>query len=232
MFSQEAVAGLLTCRFLIMTVLLFANGDLEEIAWIRPYLDAATAVIAADGGSKHLYRLGHLPDLVIGDMDSLPRQAREWLLAGSVPLIVAPEQKDETDLELALLYASEHYKEEILIFAAFGGRLDQTLANIFLLALPALSGVQIKLLSPQQRAWLVTDRSEIQGEIGDMVSLIPLGGKVLVRRTQGLRWPLVDETLAFGPARGVSNVMTSSPAAVVVGSGTLLCIHTRQGWQR
>ena len=215
-----------------MAVLLFANGDLEEIEWIRPYLATATAVIAADGGSKHLFRLGHLPDLVIGDMDSLPRQAREWLLEGNVPLIVAPEKKDETDLELALLYASEHYKEEILIFAAFGGRLDQTLANIFLLALPALSGERIKLMSPQQRAWLVTDRSEIQGDIGDRVSLIPLGGEVLVRQTQGLQWPLVDETLAFGPARGVSNVMTSSAAAVAVGSGTLLCIHTRQGWQR
>ncbi len=215
-----------------MAVLLFANGDLEEIEWIKPYLATATAVIAADGGSKHLFRLGHLPDLVIGDMDSLPRQAREWLLEGNVPLIVAPEKKDETDLELALLYASEHYKEEILIFAAFGGRLDQTLANIFLLALPALSGERIKLMSPQQRAWLVTDRSEIQGDIGDRVSLIPLGGEVLVRQTQGLQWPLVDETLAFGPARGVSNVMTSSAAAVAVGSGTLLCIHTRQGWQR
>ncbi len=215
-----------------MTVLLFANGDLQEIEWVRPYLDAASAVIAANGGSKHLYRLGHLPDVVIGDMDSLPRQTRQWLEEANVPMIVAPAKKDETDLELALLYASERYKEEILIVAAFGGRLDQTLANIFLLALPALAGQRIELLSAHQRAWLVTDKSEIQGEIGDTVSLIPLGGDVQVRQTQGLLWALTDEILAFGPARGVSNVLTGNVASVAVGSGTLLCIHTRRGWQR
>jgi thiamine pyrophosphokinase len=215
-----------------MTVLLFANGDLEEIEWIRPYLASATAVIAADGATKHLWRLGHLPDVVVGDMDSLPQHARQWLAAANVPLIVAPVNKDETDLELALLHAATHFKEDILIFAAFGGRLDQTLANILLLAHPALAACPIELLTPYERAWLVTAETEIRGEIGDTVSLIPFGGEVLVRQTRGLLWPLKDEILAFGPARGVSNEMTASVAKVYVGSGTLLCIHTRHGWVR
>ncbi len=215
-----------------MTVLLFANGDMEEIEWVRPYLAAATAVIAADGGSKHLWRLGHLPDAVIGDMDSLPQQSRQWLVDAGVPLIVAPVNKDETDLELALLHAVAHYDEEILIFAAFGGRLDQTLANILLLAHPALAERRIELLTPYERAWLVTAESEIRGEIGDTVSFIPLGGEVLVRQTHGLQWTLKDEILAFGPARGVSNEMTSQVAEVSVESGTLLCLHMRQAWQR
>jgi len=215
-----------------MTVLLFANGDLEEIEWIRPYLAASAAVIAADGGSKHLWRLDHLPDAVIGDMDSLPPQVRQWLAAANVPLVVAPVHKDETDLELALLHAAAHYDEEILIFAAFGGRLDQTLANILLLTHPTLVQRQIELLTPHERAWLVTAETEIHGEIGDTVSLIPLGGEVLVRHTRGLLWSLTDEILAFGPARGVSNEMTAAMAHVSVDSGTLLCIHTRRGWGR
>jgi thiamine pyrophosphokinase len=217
---------------IIMTVLLFANGDLEEIGWIRPYLAAATAVIAADGGTKHLWRLGHLPDVVVGDMDSLPKQARQWLAAAKVPLIVAPVNKDETDLELALLHAVTHFKEDILIFAGFGGRLDQTLANILLLAHPSLVACSIELLTPYERAWLVTTETEIRGEAGDTVSLIPLGGEVLVRQTTGLQWPLKDEILTFGPARGVSNTMTAAAATVSIESGPLLCIHTRQAWQR
>lgn len=215
-----------------MTVLLFANGDLEEIEWIRPYLAEAAAVIAADGGTKHLRRLGYLPDLVVGDMDSLPQEARQWLADANVPLVVAPVYKDETDLELALLHAATHYEEDILIFAAFGGRLDHTLANILLLAHPALAAHRIELLTPYERAWLVTAETEIRGEIGDTVSLIPLGGEVLVRQTVGLQWALQDEILAFGPARGVSNTMTSRVAAVSIATGTLLCLHVRQSWQR
>jgi len=215
-----------------MTVLLFANGDIEEKEWIRPYLAAATAVIAADGGTKHLWRLGYLPDAVVGDMDSLSQQARQWLSNANVPLIVAPVNKDETDLELALLHAVEHYKEDILIFAAFGGRLDQTLANILLLAHPALAAYRVELLTPYERTWLVTAETEIRGEIGDTVSLIPLGEEVLVRQTTGLQWPLKDEILAFGPARGVSNTMSAATATISVESGPLLCIHTRQAWQR
>jgi thiamine pyrophosphokinase len=215
-----------------MTVLIFANGDLDETIWIRPYLATATAVIAADGGSQHLWRLGLLPDLVIGDMDSLPPAVRSWLAESDVPLVSHAQEKDETDLELALLHAVTSYEEDILVFAAFGGRLDQTLANILLLAHPALAQRRIELLTPNERAWLATAETNIQGENGDTISLIPLGGAVLVRQTSGLLYALKDEVLAFGPARGVSNMMTAELATVSVESGVLLCIHTRRAWQR
>ncbi len=215
-----------------MTVLLFANGDLDEIDWIRPHLAQAAAVIAADGGSRHLWRLDHLPDLVIGDMDSLPQPVRQWLLSADVPFLQVPQEKDETDLELALLYAAEHYKDDIFIFAAFGGRLDQTLANILLLVHPSLSAVHVELLTPYERAWLVTADTEIRGEIGDTVSLIPLGGDAHIRSTRGLKWTLSEENLSFGPARGVSNTLSAPVAHLSISSGTLLCLHTRQTWKR
>lgn len=217
-----------------MTVLIFANGDLDEIAWIRPYLRSATAVIAADGGTNHLWRLGHLPDLVVGDLDSLSAETKQWLqTAGeSVSVRQAPEDKDETDLELALLHAVDRFADDIMIFAAFGGRLDQTLANILLLAHPGLVGRHIELVTPYERAWLVTKETEIHGEIGDTISLIPLGGEVWVQGTSGLTWPLNNEKLAFGPARGVSNTLSAPVAVVSIASGTLLCLHTRQSWLR
>jgi len=71
----------------------------------------------------------------------------------------------------------------------------------------------------------VTNAAAIDGEIGDTVSLIPLGGDVHLQKTSGLQWPLVDEILTFGLARGVSNVMVQRQATISVVSGTLLCIH-------
>ena len=215
-----------------MTTLIFANGDLDQVDWIRPALASARAVIAANGGSRHLYRLNYLPQAVVGDLDSLPQPIRDWLQKANVPLITHPEDKDETDLELALLHALATYDDDLQVFAAFGGRLDQTLANILLLAHPQLTGRRIELVTRYERAWLVTSRSEIQGERGDTVSLIPLAGDVQVKETKGLRWALMDERLSFGLARGVSNTMITNTAEVEIYAGILLCIHTRQSWHR
>lgn len=209
-----------------MTVLIFANGVVDDVEWIRPYLVQATAVIAANGGSRYLEALNHPPDLVIGDLDSIPDDTRSWLEATLCQFMTYPEAKDETDLELALLYAMANFEVEIVIIGALGGRLDQTLANILLLAHPALAGHPIYLLNNQERAWLVTGGTEIFGAPGDIVSLVPLGGDVIVKTAVGFQWELQDERLAFGPARGVSNVMTAKKAIVTLDQGQLLCIHT------
>ena len=80
--------------------------------------------------------------------------------------------------------------------------------------------------------WLIRDRTEINGKVGDTVSLIPLAGDVHMKHTDGLKWPLVDETLQFGPARGISNVMLAPTATVEISAGQLLCIHTDGDWRR
>lgn len=216
-----------------MTVLVFANGDMTEVEWLRPYFTDATAVIAADGGSEHVLALGQWPDVVVGDLDSLAAETRAKLAGHGVLMVKHPAEKNETDLELALLYAAAHYAErEILVFGVLGGRLDQTLANILLLAHPALRHKRVRLVEKYQRAWLVYDQTNIEGQVGDTISLIPLGGAVHIAHTTHLKWPLENEILSFGPARGVSNVLTAAQATVTLQSGQLLCIHLRQEWQR
>lgn len=211
-----------------MTVLIFANGEITDgVDWLRPYLANATAVIAADGGTRHLLALQTLPDVVIGDMDSLPEEARRWLTANHTQFITYPVAKDETDLELALLYAVAHYGDDLLIFGTLGGRLDQMLANILLLTHPQLHGRRVQLVTAREKAWLVQGETHIQGQVGDIVSLIPLGGDVQIGATTGLQWPLQNERLAFGLARGVSNVLTAVTATITIQSGTLLCIHSQ-----
>ena len=129
-----------------MAVLIFANGNIAGPAWIKPALANATAVIAADGGSRHLYALDVRPNLVIGDLDSTPPTVLQWLADGSVPTLQHPAAKDETDLELALLYAIHHFNDPIRVYGALGGRLDHELANILLLAHPALDSRDVRLI--------------------------------------------------------------------------------------
>lgn len=216
-----------------MSVLVFANGDMPETDWLGGYFERATAVIAADGGVRHVMGTGRLPDVVVGDMDSVEPEILVELKNQEVTLERYLAEKDETDLELALLYAAAHYAErEILVFGVLGGRLDQTLANILLLAHPDLRHKRVRLVEKHQRAWIVHDETNIRGREGDTVSLIPLGGDVQIDQTENLKWSLQDEVLSFGPARGVSNVLTAENGRVVLKHGQLLCIHSEGDWER
>ncbi|MBT7483683.1 thiamine diphosphokinase, partial [Candidatus Peregrinibacteria bacterium] len=113
--------------------IIFINGDL-------PNLDAACKtirdddfIIAADGGTRHALTLGLLPSVVIGDLDSLDSVNWHVLDENRVEIIEYPQDKDETDLELALAYAIDSGYKQIRLIAALGGRLDQTLGNLSLL---------------------------------------------------------------------------------------------------
>ena len=215
-----------------MSILVFANGDMDSTGWVTPYLQRATVVIAANGGVRHVLALGRTPDVLIGDLDSLGQGVRERLIEQSTTILPYDAEKDETDLELALLYAVATYEEEILILGGLGGRVDQMIANILLLMHPKLRGRSISFQTQYQRILLIDGEATIEGQTGDMLSLIPLGGDVHVTHTEGLRWAVHDDILAFGPARGVSNEMMEETARVRVHRGHLLCIHTRRVWQR
>jgi thiamine pyrophosphokinase len=211
--------------------LIFANGDINDGPMVRRALDATASiqpyVVAADGGARVALHFGYQPDIVIGDLDSLSPEEVSSLRSQSVEIEQHPAAKDETDLELALLHCAAQGCEWLRVIGSLGDRFDQTLANVYLLALPALFGRNVKLVAGRQELYLLhPGRHRILGEEGDTVSLLPLGGAVSGIVTEGLQYPLRDETLYFGPARGVSNVMLANEASLATDDGTLLIVHT------
>lgn len=207
-----------------MRAFIVANGIIGAGEHYGDWVQPGDLVIAADGGAQVAAALGLRPDVVIGDMDSIDPEARERL-EQQVVLITHPRRKDETDTELALRYAIEHGASEIILLGALGGRIDHTLANVLLLGLPVLEGVQARIVAGNTEVWLVRHVVRIAGVAGDIVTLLPLGGAVHGVTTEGLEWELTDATLEFGAARGVSNVMMRSTAQVTVRDGVLLVIH-------
>lgn len=207
---------------------LFANGIMPPTTLILPHLRPDDYYIAVDGGLRPLRNLYKTPGLLIGDLDSVTTAEVEAAIAQGIEVRRYPVDKDETDLELALLAAIEKGFHEILIIAALGGRLDQTLGNLNLLALPLLAGIKVTLEDGTEEVFLIRDHAEIYGSAGDVVSLIPLQGEVKGVVTRELKYPLNHETLFCEKSRGISNVMLGDKAAVSVESGLLLCIHTRK----
>ncbi|NDJ77813.1 MAG: thiamine diphosphokinase [Chloroflexi bacterium] len=209
--------------------LVFANGDLNDGSAVQAALHHApdAHIIAADGGAQLALACGLVPDVVVGDMDSLPGPTLDDLRARGTAIQRYAEAKDETDLELALAAAVARQARWIRVLGAVGSRMDQTLANVHLLALDDLAGCDVRLVSGQQTIWLVgPGRHELRGTPGDTLSLLPLVPGATGITTVGLTYPLENETLHFGPARGVSNVLAGEVASVSLAEGLLLVVHT------
>lgn len=208
-----------------------ANG-----AFLRPIPLAALArsadlLVAADGGANWLHEQGLTPSSLIGDLDSVRPSVLTALASRGCLIQRHPSAKDETDTELALLYATQQAPKRITLIGALGGRVDHELANILLLALPALGTIPTAIYDGLSwvRLLVAADaaaRVAIQGAAGDIVSLLPLGGDCVGVSTEQMAYPLENESLRFGPARGVSNIMLAATTQVTVRSGKLLIVHT------
>lgn len=205
-----------------------------DAAW-PGWADNVGLVIAADGGARLAAPLGLVVDCWVGDGDSVDPATLERLRAAGVTIEQVATDKDESDTELAIDRALRAGATDVTVIGALGGaRLDHALANIGLLALAALDGVPARLLDPAARVSLVRAPgpggasvvAELRGRPGDLVSLLALGEDVRGVTTEGLRYPLRDEPLPAGPARGLSNVRLSDVARVTVRWGRLLVVES------
>jgi thiamine pyrophosphokinase len=211
----------------VKRIIIFANGELADLQKARSLLQPNDYVICADGGTRHARTLDVKPDLIIGDMDSIEKAQLQKLQEGDVSLELFPHDKNETDLELAINRAVELNPEQIVIIAALGGRLDQTIANISLLTDLRLSKLDIRLDDGVEEIFFCRNQGQVYGSRGDILSLIPWQGAVSDVETTNLKWPLRKETLYPDKTRGISNEMTGHTASISIGSGLLLVVHRR-----
>ena len=219
--------------------LIVANGDVPartelDTAW-PGWDEGVVDIIAADGGLARARALGLRPDVLVGDLDSLEPALLAVAEAKGILVRLAPTDKDESDTELALLEAIARGATRVTVLGAFGGpRLDHALANLWLLAHPALAPAGITLVDASSRVFLVQAPGADGGAVtlplpgpeGAVVTLLPFGGDVVGITTVGLAYPLRDEPLVVGPVRVLSNVRTGADAAVTVRHGRLLVIET------
>jgi len=208
-------------------LVIFANGHLPDLEAARALLRPGDFLLAADGGTRHALAMGLMPSAIIGDLDSLTEDERRRTEAAGVQLLEHPRDKDETDLELALRFTFHAGYRSILVLAALGERLDQTLGNLVLLTDPAWRALDIRMDDGIEEVFFIRASAEIHGQPGDTVSLLPWGSPAEGVVAAGLRWPLRGETLYPHKTRGVSNEMLGNAASISIKSGLLLCVHRR-----
>ena len=194
---------------------IFINGELGDVSRLR--LKKSDLLIGADGGTKHILKLGLKPNIIIGDLDSIKAVPKD------TPVIQFPVDKDKTDTELALEYVVKLGYKEVVLIGFLGRRLDHMVSNLMLLAsMP----IKITIIEGNQEMFFCRDKLNISGKKNDLVSLIPLLGDCQGVTTVGLKWSLQVWNLQVSSSRGVSNVMLGKSARVGLKTGCLLVIHT------
>lgn len=203
--------------------LVFAAASLEATPRVRGRLAQLHQpyVIAADAGAATALAFGFTPDVLIGDFDSLDAETLAELRIRRVAVEEFPRDKDFTDGELAIQRALREQPTELYLLGFLGGpRLDQALANVFLLTQATCPTV---LLDERNECRLLRGPAihEWEPEPTEVISLIPLSDSRGIT-TVGLRWALREASLRVGETRGVSNEPSAETASVHVQEGLLL----------
>ncbi len=208
-----------------MRAVVFVNGEVRDYTALARWLRPGDHLIGADGGTRHILALNLMPNAVVGDLDSLEPATVTELIAQGVDVERYPVAKDQTDLELAIERGLRAGADEILLLGALGGRLDQTLANLLILAQRQWP-VPLRLAEGNQLAQVLRsgETLALQAAPGSTVSAIPLSAAVTGITYTGLEYPLDNATLTIGSTRGVSNVVASWPATITIRDGVLLVV--------
>ena len=200
-----------------------ANGEIKPSWYVNGVWELeGTLRIAANGGARNArLHLQIAPHIVIGDLDSLDEETRVWLESSHTEFIQYPPEKDKTDLEIALDLAQARGVGDINVLGFNGGRADQFVSNIMLLS----RFVNMNLIDDRSEMWIATTGSYIKGTAGDLISLVPIDERVDGIITDGLKYPLQNETLERGSTRGISNVMLQKHVTIEWKQGRMLIVH-------
>ena len=207
-----------------MRALIVLGGDLPSPQLLRRCADEAELTIAADRGLEAFEAAGMLPDLLLGDMDSVSAAA----LArgeGSTEMERLPCEKDDTDGGHAMEVALSRGATEITILGALGGRMDHALANLMLLMRAHEGGAFAQILDERVRIVRIDGEITLRGAKGDTISLIHIGTARGVTLSGCYYHAQEALTFDFVHPLGVSNVVTKDEASITVREGDLLLFH-------
>lgn len=185
--------------------------DLAQALTIAPVL------VAADGGADQALELGHVPQAVIGDLDSISDQARADLRPGTVHHIA---EQDSTDFDKALRSVNAPL---VLAVGFLGARLDHSLAALNVLArFPARRCI---LIGAQDVVFLCPQELTLSLPVGTRFSLFPMAP--VEGRSTGLRWPLDGLAFAPGAMIGTSNEVGADPLTLSLSAPHMIAMVPR-----
>ncbi len=213
-----------------MKALIISNGEIMDYRFYEDLIVESDLIICADGGAKHADKMGIIPNVVLGDFDSIGHDCFNNVKNTNIKYIQYSTDKDKTDTQLGVEYAIENGCNEIVLIGSLGTRFDHSFANISLLKYIIDRGAIGTVLNEHNEIHIIRDYIKLKGKIGDIISLLPITKNVEGISTIGLRYALQNAQMILGMPNGVSNVLIEEEAKIHIKSGLLLVIKARDSY--
>ena len=210
-----------------MKGLIICVGSINDTEFLKRYVEDIDFVICADRGGVYAKDMDILPDLLLGDMDSIPQDILLEYKEKKVDMTLYPSEKDMTDSEIAILRAVDMGADELVIMGALGSRLDHSMANICMLKKLVDMDVRATIVNENNEITLIKDELELKKDCGYRLSLLPLTQKVAGVTLIGLKYTLEDATLEMGTSLGISNEFEDDVAKITIRDGLLLVMKSK-----
>jgi thiamine pyrophosphokinase len=202
--------------------LVLANGSSpkgKEIEFLNSI--GYNFLICADGGANSAKKIGIIPDLIIGDMDSISDKNREYFKDRCE--IIEYKRQDDTDVEKSLKYLIKTKYTDVVLLGAAGNRLDHTICNLGIV-LKFYDKIRISILYKESFLRPYSGSQSIRTIKGETISLYGFDTKTRIS-SEGLKYPLINSTLTFGEKESTSNVAMKEKIYLTIKNGVIFVIR-------
>jgi thiamine pyrophosphokinase len=202
-----------------------SNGEYGSNNWYSDQKNNFKYIICTDGAGGKARELGIMPNVIVGDMDSISQDDLLFMETNKVKTIYHPRDKDVTDTFLALLLARENNDVDVVIWGGTGGRLDHTLANLASTIAFVKEGMRLSFQDPGLTIYITKNYLNLEGRPGDIVSIFPMGGDAEGITLNGFKYSLTNEKIEQDFPLGISNKLMRNEGRIFVESGILSVFH-------
>ena len=210
-----------------MKGLIVSSGEIKDYKLLKQQVNQSDYIVCADGGVNHILKINVIPNIVLGDLDSIGKKELEILKEKNIETKKFSAMKDETDTELCIDYLIGKGFKNITLMGVTGTRLDHTLANIYLLEKMYSSGITAKIIDKHNSIYYVGNSISLKKKDDNFISIIPISKEGIVISLSGFLYPLKREYLKFSSTRGVSNQIVEEYGDISIHKGEALIIESK-----
>lgn len=213
----------------VMKAIIVSGGSLN-IELLKNQIEKypSYTIISVDGGTNLLFDAGILPDILIGDFDSINKEIFKYFQNKGIKTLKFAKEKDLTDTHIAIEYAANNNIKEIILLGATGKRLDHTLSNLYIIE-KYIKDMYFKIIDSNNTIEFLYEKGRkiFEKEEYKYISLVPISDIVMGVVTEGLKYELINATLLRSDSFGVSNEIINNKGSISINKGLLAIIKSK-----